>query len=76
MADKARQTQTRQTQTSQTIPLYNQDSSEKNTEESDTQGGTRKITETDTKTDTCFNRFSARHFGCEVSVVARKSDSR
>lgn len=32
--------------------------------------------ETDTKTDTCFNRFSARHFGCEVSVVARKSDSR
>lgn len=26
-------------------------------------------TETDTITGTCFNRFSARHFGCEVSVL-------
>ena len=56
-------------QTSQTIPLYNQDSSEKNTEESDTQGGTRKITETDTKTEIIYKEENGAPFSEFKKIV-------
>lgn len=36
-------------QTSQTVPLYNEESSQKDTQEQDKTGGTRKLVETDVK---------------------------
>ena len=59
-------------QTSQTIPLYNQDSSEKNTEESDTQGGTRKITETDTKTEIIYKEENGEKVPITQSIISPK----
>lgn len=56
--------------TSQTVPLYNQDSSEKNTEETDTQGGTRKITETDTKTEIIYKEENGEKVPITQSVVS------
>ena len=41
-------------QTSQTVPLYNEDTTTKDTEETDESGGTRKITESDSKKDIIF----------------------
>lgn len=59
-------------QTSQTIPLYNQDSSEKNTEESDNQGGTRKITETDTKTEIIYKEENGEKVPITQSIISPK----
>lgn len=59
-------------QTSQTVPLYNQDSSEKNTEENDKQGGTRKITETDTKTEIIYKEENGEKVPITQSVVSPK----
>ena len=41
-------------ETSKTIPVYNEKSSEQNTEETDSEGGTRKITQTDTKKEVIY----------------------
>lgn len=59
-------------QTSQTIPLYNQDSSEKNTEETDTQGGTRKVTETDTKTEIIYKEENGEKIPITQSIISPK----
>lgn len=59
-------------QTSQTIPLYNQDSSEKNTEESDKQGGTRKVTETDTKTEIIYKEENGEKVPITQSIISPK----
>lgn len=59
-------------QTSQTVPLYNQDSSEKNTEESDTQGGTRKVTETDTKTEIIYKEENGEKIPITQSIISPK----
>lgn len=56
--------------TSQTVPLYNQDSSEKSTEESDKQGGTRKITETDTKTEIIYKEENGEKVPITQSIVS------
>lgn len=56
--------------TSQTVPLYNQDSSEKNTEETDKQGGTRKITETDTKTEIIYKEENGEKIPITQSIVS------
>lgn len=56
--------------TSQTVPLYNQDSSEKNTEESDKQGGTRRITETDTKTEIIYKEENGEKVPITQSIVS------
>lgn len=56
--------------TSQTVPLYNQDSSEKNTEESDKQGGTRKITETGTKTEIVYKEENGEKIPITQSVIS------
>lgn len=56
--------------TSQTVPLYNQDSSEKNTEESDKQGGTRKITETGTKTEIVYKEVNGEKIPITQSVIS------
>lgn len=59
-------------QTSQTIPLYNQDSSEKNTEESDKQGGKRKVTETDTKTEIIYKEENGEKVPITQSIISPK----
>ena len=41
-------------ETSKTIPVYNEESSEENTEETDSEGGTRKVTQTDTKKEVIY----------------------
>ena len=56
--------------TSQTVPLYNQDSSEKNTEETDAQGGTRKVTETDTKTEIIYKEENGEKIPITQSIVS------
>lgn len=59
-------------QTSQTIPLYNQDLSEKSTEESDKQGGNRKITETDTKTEIIYKEENGQKIPITQSIISPK----
>lgn len=56
--------------TSQTIPLYNQDSSERSTEENDKQGGTRKITETDTKTEIIYKEENGEKIPITQSIIS------
>lgn len=58
------------TRTSQTVPLYNQDSSEKSTEENDKQGGTRKITETDTKTEIIYKEENGEKIPITQSTIS------
>ncbi len=41
-------------ETSKTIPVYNEESSEENTEETDSEGGTRKVTQTDTRKEVIY----------------------
>lgn len=41
-------------ETSKTIPVYNEESTEENTEETDSNGGTRKVTQTDTKKEVIY----------------------
>lgn len=57
-------------QTSQTIPLYNNDASEKQTEETDKQGGTRKITETDTKTEIIYKEENGEKIPITQSIIS------
>ena len=56
--------------TSQTIPLYNEDVSEKNTEETDKQGGTRTVTETDTKTEIIYKEENGEKIPITQSIVS------
>lgn len=57
-------------QTSQTIPLYNEDSSEKNTEESDKQGGNRKVTEKDSKKEVIYKEENGQKIPITQSVIS------
>ncbi len=57
-------------QTSQTVPLYNQDLSEKSTEETDKEGGTRKILETDTSTQIIYKEENGEKVPITQSVIS------
>ncbi len=57
-------------QTSQSVPLYNQDVSEKSTEESDSQGGNRKITETDNKKEIIYQEENGKKTPITQSVIS------
>lgn len=57
-------------QTSQTVPLYNEDSSERNTEETDKQGGSRKVTETDMKKEIIYKEESGEKVPITQSIVS------
>ena len=59
-------------QTSQTIPLYNEDTTQKDTEEQDTNGGTRKITETDVKKDIIYQESNGEKVPITQSVISPK----
>ena len=41
-------------ETSKTMPVYNEESSEENTEETDSEGGTRKVTQTDVRKEVIY----------------------
>lgn len=56
--------------TSQTIPIYNEDSTEKNTEETDKQGGTRKVTETDTKKEIIYKEENGKKLPITQSIIS------
>lgn len=59
-------------QTSQIIPIYNEDISQKDTQEEDTQGGTRKVVETDTKKEVVYNEKSGSKTIITQSIVSPK----
>lgn len=59
-------------QTSETIPMYNEDSSQKDTEETDTSGGTRKITETDSKKEIIYQENNGEKIPITQSIVSPK----
>ena len=56
--------------TSETVPLYNEDSSQKDTEESDKQGGTRKVKETDTKKEIIYKEESGTKVPITQSIIS------
>ncbi len=57
-------------QTSQTIPLYNEDRTTKDTEETDKSGGTRKITESDSKKDIIFKESDGEKQPITQSIIS------
>lgn len=59
-------------QTSQIIPMYNEDISQKDTQEADTQGGTRKVVETDTKKEIVYDEKSGTKTIITQSIVSPK----
>lgn len=59
-------------QTSQVLPLYNEDTSKKDTEEKDKTGGTRIVTETDTKKDVIFQETNGNKMPITQSVISPK----
>lgn len=59
-------------QTSQTIPLYNEDRTTKDTEETDKSGGTRKITESDSKKDIIFKESDGEKQPITQSIISPK----
>ena len=57
-------------QTSQIIPVYNEDISQKDTNESDKQGGTRKIIETDTKKEIVYEEMGGQKKIITKSIIS------
>lgn len=56
--------------TSQVIPIYNEDLTEKNTEETDKQGGTRKVVETDTKKEVIYKEENGEKIPITQSTIS------
>lgn len=56
--------------TSQVIPIYNEDITQKNTEETDQSGGTRKITEADTNKQVVFQEENGEKIPIMQSTVS------
>ncbi len=59
-------------QTSQTVPLYNEETTVRDTEETDQEGGTRKITESDSKKDVVYKESSGEKEPITQSIVSPK----
>ena len=59
-------------QTSQVLPLYNEDTSKKDTEEKDKTGGTRIVTETHKKKDVIFQETNGNKMPITQSVISPK----
>ena len=59
-------------QTSQTVPLYNEDSSQKDTQEQDKTGGTRKVVETDVKKEVIYQETNGKKIPITQSTVIPK----
>lgn len=56
--------------TSQTVPIYNEDSNQKNTEETDKQGGTRKVEEIDTKKEVIYKEENGKKVPITQSTIS------
>lgn len=59
-------------QTNEIIPMYNEDTSQKDTEETDTNGGTRKIIETDTKKEIIYQEDNGEKTPITQSIISPK----
>lgn len=59
-------------QTNETIPMYNEDTSQKDTEEKDTNGGTRKVIETDVKKEIIYQENSGEKTPIIKSILSPK----
>ncbi len=59
-------------QTSQTVPMYNEDTSQKDTEEKDTNGGSRKVIETDVSKDVIYQESNGEKIPITQSIVSPK----
>ena len=59
-------------QTSQTVPLYNEDSSQKDIQEQDKTGGTRKVVETDVKKEVIYQETNGTKTPITQSTVSPK----
>ena len=59
-------------QTNETIPMYNEDTSQKDTEEKDTNGGTRKVIETDVKKEIIYQENSGEKTPITKSILSPK----
>lgn len=58
--------------TNETIPMYNEDTSQKDTEEKDTSGGTRKVVETDVKKEIIYQENNGEKQPITKSIVSPK----
>lgn len=59
-------------QTNEVIPMYNEDTSKKDTEEKDTSGGTRKVTETDVSKEIIYEESGGSKVPITQSIVSPK----
>lgn len=59
-------------QTSQTIPLYNEESTQKDTQEEDNTGGTRKVVETDIKKEVIYQESNGTKNPITQSTISPK----
>lgn len=59
-------------QTNESIPMYNEDTSQKDTEEQDKSGGTRKVTETDVKREVVYQESNGEKTPITQSIVSPK----
>ena len=57
-------------ETSKTVPVYNEESSQQDTEETDSEGGTRKITQTDTKKEVIYQENGEQKTLITRSVIS------
>lgn len=57
-------------ETSKTIPVYNEESSQQDTEETDSEGGTRKITQTDIKKEVIYEENGDQKTLITQSVIS------
>ena len=59
-------------QTNETVPMYNEDTSQKDTEEKDTSGGTRKVTETDSQKEIIYQESKGEKIPITKSIISPK----
>lgn len=59
-------------ETSKIIPVYNEESTEESTEEKDTQGGTRKVTQTDNKKEVIYEEKDGEKTLITQNIVSPK----
>lgn len=59
-------------QTNEVIPMYNEDTSQKDTEETDTNGGTRKVIETDTQKEIIYQENDGEKTPITQSIISPK----
>lgn len=59
-------------ETSKVVPVYNEESTEENTEETDSEGGTRKVTQTDNRKEVIYEESNGNKTLITQSVVSPK----